>query len=156
MVRHTCNNNPGVILCVSMIGIQMVYKSCCCRSYSCWLCYVIQPTINLDLRRNTLLITVYLLYKMLFSIIKVTIARCIHAFWTLQKHLTESITGRFLENCLIEVCLLYLSVSCCTGTEPKHSVSNGVLQHQTFLMFLMVFDKVGFCPHIYLSYTLMN
>ena len=25
-----------------------------------------------------------------------------------------------------------------------------------FLMFLMVFDKVGFCPHIYLSYTLMN
>ena len=34
---------------------------------------------------------------------------------------------RFLENCLIEVCLLYLSVSCCTGTEAKHSVSNGVL-----------------------------
>ena len=65
-------------------------------------------------------------------------------------------TGRFFENFLIEVCLLYLSVSCCTGTEPKHSVSNGVLQHQTFLMFRMVFDKVGFCPHIYLSYTLMN
>ena len=40
VVRHICNNNPGVILCVSMIGIQMVYKSCCCRSYSCWLCYV--------------------------------------------------------------------------------------------------------------------
>ena len=26
---------------------------------------------------------------------------------------------------------MYLSVSCCTGTEPKHSVSNGVLQHHT-------------------------
>ena len=61
----------------------------------------------------------------------------------------------FKKNCLIEVCLLYLYVLCCTDTEPKHSVSNGVLQHQTFLMFRLVFDKVGFCRHTYLSYTLM-
>ena len=60
-----------------------------------------------------------------------------------------------LKNCLVEVCLLYLYVFCCIGTEPKHSVSNGVLQHQSFLMFRMVFDKVEFCPRIYLSYTLM-
>ena len=33
---------------------------------------LIQPTISLDLRRDTL--------KMLFGTIKVTIARCIHAF----------------------------------------------------------------------------
>ena len=32
--------------------------------------------------------------------------------------------------------MLYLYVFCCTGTEPKHSVSNGVLQHHTFLMCL--------------------
>ena len=63
---------------------------------------------------------------------RITKLLSIHAFRTLQKHLTESITGSFLENCLTEVCLLYLSISCCTGTEPKHSVSNGVLQHQTF------------------------
>ena len=30
------------------------------------------------------------------------------------------------------MCLLYLYVSCCTGTEPKLSVQNGVLQHQSF------------------------
>ena len=32
----------------------------------------------------------------------------------------------------------------------------GVLQHHTFLMFRMVFDKVGFRPHIYLSCTLIS
>ena len=39
VVRHI-DNNPTVIICVSMIGIQMAYKNCCCRSYSCWLCCV--------------------------------------------------------------------------------------------------------------------
>ena len=38
-----------------------------------------------------------------------------------------------------------------------HSVeSNTTLGQAYILMFLMVFDKVGFCPHIYLSYTLIN
>ena len=49
----------------------------------------------------------------------------------LQKCLSESITGHFLESCLIDVCLFYLSISCFTDTEPKYFVSNGVLQPHT-------------------------
>ena len=49
-------------------------------------------------------------------------------------------------NCLIEVCLLYVYVFCCTGTELKHSVSNGVLQHQTFLCFEWCSTRWDFVP----------
>ena len=59
-----------------------------------------------------------------------------------KAYLTESTIGRFLENCLIEVCLLYLYVSCCTywyrtqtfcikwgsTTSEFFNVSNGVRQ----------------------------
>ena len=40
MVRHIGDNDPRVTGSMNMFGIQMVYKSCSCRSYSCWLRYV--------------------------------------------------------------------------------------------------------------------
>ena len=33
MVRHVCDNDPRVIVSISMVGIKMVYKSYCCKTY---------------------------------------------------------------------------------------------------------------------------
>ena len=37
--QNVSDNDPRVIVSMSMVGIQMVYKSSCCRRYSCWLCW---------------------------------------------------------------------------------------------------------------------
>ena len=48
MVCHVCDNDPIVLFIMSMVGIQMVYKSCCCRSYSCWLCSCYYTLYNIN------------------------------------------------------------------------------------------------------------
>ena len=60
--------------------------------------------------------------------------------------MTESITGRFLDNCPIDICLFYPSFSYYTGIVLVF-IKWGPNTFD-FLMCPMVFDKVPFCPHI--------
>ena len=45
-----------------------------------------------------------------------------------------------------------LSVSCYTGTIPKHLLSNGVLQTQDFLCFQWCSKRLDFVPHVCIVY----
>ena len=118
----------------------------------------IQLTTSLDLRRDTLLTTIFAL-KTVIQYYKSNNTAVYSCFLDASKAFDR--VNHFLENCKIEVCLFYLAVSCCTGTEPKHVVSNEVLQPQSFLMFfkwfkISLFDKVGYFPHIYLLSSLVS